>query len=83
MNRGSLLMLGILCAWASAAPLWAAGAKPTSSPLQGGVIAVWLSDRSMDSEAVLKMPVIKGGQVMVQWGEVEKAKGKATKYTEL
>jgi hypothetical protein len=47
-----------------------------SPPLQGGVIAVWLGDPLMDRDAILKLPAVKGGQVMVQWGEVESEKGK-------
>ncbi len=42
----------------------------------GGVVAIWLQSPSFDREAVLNMPVVKGGQVVVQWAELEPAKGK-------
>ena len=46
------------------------------TPLTGGVIAIWLQSPTMDREAILNMPVVKGGQVMVQWADVEPEKGK-------
>lgn len=67
------LLVYLLCVLVS---VGAPAADGKAGPLQrGGVVAVWLSER-LDSEAILKMPVVKGGQVMVQWGEVEVAKDK-------
>ncbi|HUV63243.1 MAG TPA: hypothetical protein VMW24_05050 [Sedimentisphaerales bacterium] len=68
----------ILCLWCVGENCTAEVVTNTkmSPPLAGGVIAIWLNDPKLDTEAILKLPMIKGGQVMVQWGEVEVAKGK-------
>lgn len=62
----------VVCISSLVASVRAVDRQPTPA-LRGGVVAVWLGT---DAEAILKMPVIKGGQVMVQWGEVEHEKGK-------
>lgn len=74
-NRISALLLCSLCTAAGVALLRAADTRP-APPLPGGVLAVWLNDPRLDAEAIRKLPLIKGGQVMVQWGEVEPQKGK-------
>ncbi|HUV63245.1 MAG TPA: hypothetical protein VMW24_05060 [Sedimentisphaerales bacterium] len=67
----------ILCLWCVGENCTAEVVTNTkmSPPLAGGVIAIWLQSPTIDREAILKMPVVKGGQVMVQWAEVEPEKG--------
>ena len=45
-------------------------------PLAGGVVAIWTTGPNIDREAILKMPVVKGGQVVCQWADIERGKGK-------
>ncbi len=78
--RGSglpVLAASLLVGWAGL-PAWGATAAPQErAPApRGGVVAVWLGDRSIDREAILKLPVVKVGQVVVQWAEVEPAERK-------
>jgi hypothetical protein len=53
-----------------------AATEPPARPVPGGVVAIWVTGPNIDREGILKMPVVKGGQVVVQWAEVEREKGK-------
>lgn len=62
-----------LCGGVSGAPQISTD-SPT--PLRGGVIAVWLGGRTIDRDAILDLPVVQGGQAVVQWAQVEPEKGR-------
>ena len=72
-NRAAIIVGSVLCCFVNMA--LAADPAPTR-PLAGGVVAIWVTGPSIDREAILKMPVVKGGQVVVQWAEIEREKGK-------
>jgi hypothetical protein len=73
-----MLLPSIYLLCLSGLPLLAQAGADTKSPvpLEGGVIAVWLQSPAIDREAILKLPMVKGGQVVVQWAQVEPEKGK-------
>ncbi|MCX7012376.1 MAG: beta-galactosidase [Candidatus Sumerlaeota bacterium] len=67
---------GLLGASLLSANLPAGADAPSSRPPGAGIVAIWLNSPSLDREAILKMPVIKDGQAVVQWAQVEPEKGK-------
>jgi len=71
-----MVVLCVSCFGKTVAAAEAVTNTKMSPPLAGGVIAIWLQSPTLDREAILKMPVVKGGQVMVQWAEIEPEKGK-------
>ena len=69
------LILGMCCLGAVCSSATAGAAKPAPARV-GGIVAIWLQSPFYDRDTVLKMPVVKGGQVTVQWAEIEPAKRK-------
>ena len=76
LKRYSIAALCVLCLGSGGDAADRAADAKVSPPLSGGVIAIWLNKPGVDPEAILDLPVIKGGQVVVQWAEVEPEKGK-------
>jgi hypothetical protein len=76
LKRSCLAAICVACLMGRGVAFDAPTDTQTSPPLVGGVIAIWLQGAAIDREAILKLPVIKGGQVMVQWAEIEPEKGK-------
>ena len=59
-----------------AGPLVASGDESARRPPKSGIYVIWYSGTASSADLYLSQPYIVGGQIVLQWHDVEPAEGK-------
>jgi hypothetical protein len=69
--------LVLLCGVAGLAhPLVASGDEIVGRPPKSGIYVIWYSGKASSADLYLRQPYVVGGQIVLQWRDVEPAEGK-------